>query len=36
MTDEEMIERLVELVRQRRMDEAAELCRRLMAPRDAT
>jgi hypothetical protein len=33
VTEGEMIERLVELVRQRRMEEAAELCRRLMAPR---
>ena len=33
MTEAEMIERLVELVRQRRMEEAAELARRLLAPR---
>jgi len=33
MTDQELIEALVELVRQRRMEEAAELARRLMAPR---
>jgi hypothetical protein len=30
-----MIERLVELVRAKSMEEAAELCRRLMTPRSA-
>jgi hypothetical protein len=30
-----MIERLVDLVLEKRMEEAAELCRRLMAPRNA-
>jgi len=35
MTEAEMTERLVELVRDKRMEKAAELCGRLMTPRDA-